>query len=108
MRSDGESRVGVAWLRIFAGGMLLLALAPMPWGYYTLLRVVVCGVSIYSAWEAKESRSAAWVGTWAIIAVLFNPVNPISLGRAVWAPVNVLVATLFFTWRGRSLDDRRA
>ena len=31
--------------------MLIIALAPLPYGYYTLLRIVVCGASAFLAWQ---------------------------------------------------------
>lgn len=69
--------------------MLLLALAPLPYGYYTMLRFVVCGIVSYLAWRHYELLG---LGPWTIglilTAILFNPIIPIHLPREVWAVID--------------------
>jgi Family of unknown function (DUF6804) len=75
--------------------MLFLALAPWPYGYYQLLRFVVCGVSAYVAFMAYTGQKiwAAWL--FAFIAVLFNPMTPIHLSRELWQAIDLICAILF-------------
>jgi hypothetical protein len=80
---------------IIAALMLLGALAPWPYGYYQLLRFVVCGVSVYVSFLAYN-----WHKLWAtylfgFIAVLFNPLIPIHLSRELWQPIDAVCAILF-------------
>jgi hypothetical protein len=80
---------------IIAAIMLLLALTSWPYGYYQLLRLVVCGVSVYVGFMAYN-----WQKMWATwlfgsIAVLFNPLIPILLSREIWQPINAACALLF-------------
>lgn len=82
-------------LCIVAALMLLGSLAPWPYGYYQLLRFVVCGVSVYVAFVAYN-----WQKLWAIwlfgfVAVLFNPLLPIHLSRELWQPIDVICAVVF-------------
>lgn len=75
--------------------MLFLALAPWSYGYYQLLRFVVCGVSAYVAFIAYT-----WQKMWAtclfgFIAVLFNPLIPIHLSCELWQPIDVSCGILF-------------
>ncbi len=79
--------------RLIALALLLLAFAPMPIGYYRLLRVGMCGLSAYFAFE---TRSNAWRWTWIAVAVVFNPFLPVYLGRGLWRAVDAaaLVATI--------------
>jgi len=73
--------------------MLLVALAPLPYGYYTLLRIVVGAATGYLAWShASRLRLDAWVFILGGIAVLFNPIIPIHLGREVWTFIDVAAA----------------
>lgn len=80
---------------IVAGAMLLGALGDWPYGYYQLLRFVVCGVSVYAAFMAYTWKKlwATWV--FGIIAVLFNPLAPIHLSRDLWQPIDFACALLF-------------
>jgi len=82
---------------IIAAIMLLLALAPWPYGYYQLLRLVVCGVSVYVAFTAYNWQKQKMWATWlfGFIAVLFNPLLPIHLSREIWQPIDVACGILF-------------
>jgi uncharacterized membrane protein YccC len=80
-----------------AGGastMLFLALAPWPYGYYQLLRFVVCGVSAYVAFMAYTGQKTWATYLFGLFAVLFNPLIPIHLSRELWRPIDVICATL--------------
>lgn len=79
---------------IIAAIMLLLALAPWPYGYYQLLRFVVCGVSVYVAFMAYTWKKiwATWL--FGFIALLFNPLIPIHLSQELWQPIDVICAIL--------------
>lgn len=75
--------------------MLLIAIAPLPYGYYQFLRWVICGIAVYIAVIAYR-WGKAW-GTWifSAIAVLFNPIFPIPLSREIWLPIDIIGSLLF-------------
>jgi hypothetical protein len=76
---------------------LVAALAPLPYGYYTFLRIIVCGAAIFLAWVSWENADQIihWTVFFALIAVLFNPLIPIYLSREMWAPIDLVVAAIF-------------
>ena len=80
---------------IIAAIMLFLALAPWPYGYYQLLRFVVCCVGAYIAYLAyiRQKIWATWL--FGFIAVLFNPLLPIYLSRELWQPIDIICGILF-------------
>ncbi len=70
---------------------LFLAVLPIwPYGFYTLLRLFVCGVCIYFICKLKlfPPLSAHKVPL-IIIAFLFNPLIPVYLIRTVWFPIDI-------------------
>src|SRR5690349_12159532 len=72
--------------------LLLLAVSTrLPYGFYTFLRIVVCGTAIWLAVEAYQLRKLplAWVVLGAL-AVLFNPLIPIYMRRAQWRSFDFL------------------
>ena len=76
---------------------LLLALAPWPYFYYQLLRVIVCGGGIFcgiALWNSSERGRALAIALF-ITALVFNPLIPVHLARAAWSIINVLSAALF-------------
>jgi hypothetical protein len=80
---------------IIAAIMLFLALASWPYGYYQLLRFVVCGVSVYVAFMAYNWHKmwATWL--FGFIAVLFNPLIPVHLSRELWQPIDGICGVIF-------------
>ena len=75
--------------------ILFLAILPMPYGYYTLLRLVVCGIAIYLTWFAKVINRQGWMWVMGFIALLFNPLMPIHLDKATWSLIDLVVAVVF-------------
>lgn len=80
--------------RILAAVLLILALDKHPYGYYTILRFIVCGVSGYGAYFAHEIKNKYWVWIFAIVAILFNPIRPIYLDRGTWQVIDIGVAAV--------------
>ena len=88
------------YLHLLVAVLLLLCLAPMPYGFYQLVRfvaMVILSVFAYIYWS-KESKPLAV--TFGALALLFQPFQKIALGREMWNIVDVLVASgliiLFF------------
>lgn len=77
--------------------LLLLALLPWPYGYYSFLRLGVCAVSAWLAYEQLKHDSAVsgWVVAFAGTALLYNPLVPIHLTREIWSVLNLASAGLF-------------
>ena len=69
-----------------------------PYAFYTLLRLVVCGCSIYLAVKANSTRNIAWTWIMSGMAVLFNPILPIRLHRSDWQIVDALAAVTLFVF----------
>lgn len=85
---------------LILAAMMLLCLAPMPYGYYMLVRfvaMVVFGVMAYRYYQTRKEK-LAW--TFGLLALLFQPFAKIALGRLIWNIVDVIVAigliVLFF------------
>jgi len=71
--------------------MLLWALYPgNPYGYYTLLRLVCCGIFAYLAVQAIILKMQGWTWVLGITAVVYNPIIPIHLTRGIWSVVNIV------------------
>lgn len=94
---------------IILAALMLLCLAPMPYGYYMLVRfvaTVVFGIMAYRYYQ-NQKMVATWV--FGILALLFQPIYKIALGRVVWNVVDVIVALLLIAlfimeWRNSKKD----
>src|SRR5271165_5979251 len=87
--------------------LLLAAFSEWPYGFYVLLRLVVCTVSVYWAVEMFKQRRVAWTWAFGANAVLFNPVFPIHMARSDWEVINLLDAVFLAAWAILSLYRER-
>ena len=72
--------------------MMLLCLAPMPYGYYQLVRVVAMIVFAIMAYQYYEKKKASLAITFGGLCLLFQPFIKVALGRTLWNVVDVIVA----------------
>jgi len=84
-------------LLLIAGLMLCLAVIPVwPYGYYTFLRLTVCGAAAYAAFKFKDNPSLnAHFIPLVTIAILFNPIIPVPLTRLIWLVIALAGAVYF-------------
>ena len=88
------SSPGIVVAKLIAAGMLFGALGHHPYSYYSLLRLVVCGVSVFAAIRASDSSKSGWTWPLAITAIVFNPIIPFHLTREIWAFIDIGAAVL--------------
>jgi hypothetical protein len=93
----------IAWL--IAALMLVFAAAEkQPGSFYTLLRWICCAVFAYSAIISLQLKRMLWLGIFAVLAVLFNPIFPLGLDRSLWIVVDwfaigAVVFAAFIFWK---------
>ena len=77
--------------------LLVGAILPWPYGYYELLRLAVCAVSAWIAYEQwrHDDAVSGWVVVFGGIAMLYNPLMPIHLTREIWSVLNLASASVF-------------
>ena len=74
--------------------LLLLCLAPMPYGYYQFVRFVSMVVFAVMAYRYYVKKQVEWAVVFGALALLFQPFVKISLGRTMWNIVDVVVAVM--------------
>lgn len=92
------------YIPLYLAAVLLLCVAPMPYGYYTLVRIlatVVFGIYAYKCYVAKK-EGMTWV--FVTLALLFQPFVKVGLGRTIWNIIDVVVAIglivlFFWEWK---------
>ena len=75
--------------------LMMAASINWPYGFYALLRLVVCLTSIFSASFAYKKKQKHWMYTMGFIALLFNPIIKIHLDKATWQLIDFVTATVF-------------
>lgn len=70
--------------------LLGLALIPtMPYGYYGVMRWIVCAALAYLAIQAHAAGSENWMWVWLVAAGVYNPIFKVAASRDVWTVVNL-------------------
>lgn len=73
---------------------LLLCLAPMPYGFYMLVRFFATVMFGLMAYRYHQEKKENLMITFGALAVLFQPLIKIPLGRTVWNVVDVVIAVV--------------
>jgi hypothetical protein len=91
-------------LTVIASIFLFIAFADsgqhtaLPYGYFTLMRFVVCSVVLHLAYLAyEENKKSLWVWAFGFTAVLFNPIFIIHLKRTQWVPLDIVAGCFLVT-----------
>ncbi len=91
-------------LYLVLAAILLLCLIPgMPYGYFTLVRLLATVAFSVMAYRYFMRRRSGMMWTLITLALLFQPFAKVGLGRTVWNVIDVVVAiglvVLFFVER---------
>lgn len=83
-----------------------IGLLPLPYGYYMLLRLFLCGVSLYFLTRPSGVRDTE---KWVLVGlvVLYNPLAPIELGsKLLWSLINIGTVVWFWMLSRRAVVRR--
>jgi len=87
---------------------LLLAILPFwPYGYFTMLRLIICVVGGYIAYQCYQREILEWQWAFIIIALLYNPIIPVGLPRGLWIIVNLITAGVLYFYKQRIIYAQR-
>lgn len=79
-------------IKLILAALLLLCLAPMPYGYYQFIRLASMIVFAIMAYQYLEREKMPLAITFGGLALLFQPFFKVALGRTMWNVVDVVVA----------------
>lgn len=93
----------IAVAAVVAAVLLLLALAPWPYGYYQFLRVAICGIGTLCGMHFIGQRETGRTIAIAMfgMAAIFNPFLPVHLNRELWSVFNIggVILFAFTAWK---------
>lgn len=94
-------------LKLPLAALLLLCLAPMPYGYYQIVRFVAMIAFAIMAYQYYDKNAMSLAITFGGLALLFQPFIKVALGRTMWNVVDVVVAVgLILLWiKERNNED---
>jgi hypothetical protein len=76
--------------------LLLIALLSLPYYYYQLMRWCICGCAAYLAYQHYKEKSSGFLTViFIVIAIVYNPIEPIHLFREAWIVINIITVVVF-------------
>lgn len=76
--------------------LLLIGLFSLPYFYYQLMRWAICGCAAYIAYQHYKEKGCDFLTvSFAAVAILYNPVEPIRLYREAWEVINIITVIVF-------------
>ena len=91
----------MTYIPFYLAVILLLCLAPMPYGYFTLVRFLATLVFGIYAYKYYQTKKVGLMWAFVTLALLFQPFAKVALGRAIWNVIDVVVAIgmiILFFW----------
>ena len=77
--------------------VLVIALFPLPIGYFTLSRLVVSACALYYAIQFHKRNNITYTWIYGFLVVLYNPIIPIYLyEKFIWIIVNLITIYIFY------------
>jgi hypothetical protein len=92
--------------QLILAALLLLCLAPMPYGYYQSVRLVSMVVFTVMAYQYYVKKQVEWAVVFGALALLFQPFVKIALGRTMWNIVDVVVAIVLIVLWYKDRDEK--
>lgn len=79
--------------------ILFLGILPMPYGYYTLLRIVACIVFVWASVISYERRHSNLTWIFVLFAIAFNPIIKIFLPKEIWMFLDAFAGIMLILFR---------
>ena len=86
--------------------LVVAASTKQEYGFYTILRWCVAGAYCFFAYQSYIKKHLGLVFYFVIVAILFNPLKKVWLGRDTWQIVDYVIAaittfTIVLDWVGK-------
>lgn len=74
--------------------LLIFCLADMPYGYYIFTRIIMTITAALLAYNYFDQNKKEIAYFWGAIAIMFQPIYKIPLGRELWKGVDIIIAII--------------
>ena len=73
--SHEQKEYRITFSKIAMWGLLIAVIPIFPYVFYQLLKLVVCGAAVFSAYLYSKEQKKNWMWIMIVVAVIFNPIN---------------------------------
>jgi hypothetical protein len=97
-----QSNYRILFSKIAAIALLIAVVPIWPYFFYQFLKIAVFGAAVFSVYLYHKEKDIKWMIVMIIVAIIFNPINPLYFGHFLWSIADSIVAFLFFKSPKRS------
>ena len=77
--------------------ILVFGFLPLPYGYYTLSRIIVCFCAAILAYKLKLEKNVLISWVFIFLVILYNPIIPIHFyNKNIWILINIPTILMFY------------
>ena len=87
-----KNLTSLQWASLALALLLLLCLFPLPYGFYTVVRLAVAVIAFCWAYRFYNAGNVPLAITAIAVAILFQPLLKVILDRVTWNILDVLLA----------------
>ncbi len=96
MITKEQTEYRILFSKIAAIALLIAVIPIWPYFFYQALKLVVFGAAAFSVYLYHKEKNRNWMLIMIVIAIAFNPINPLYFGHFLWSIVDLIAAVLFF------------
>lgn len=87
---------------------LIIGILGMPYGYYFLLRTLICLTAVkYLLMQYEKGENGDFLFFILGLAIIYNPIFPMPLGKTIWTIVNIItIATFVYLLNKGDLNEK--
>lgn len=89
------------------GVSTLLGALNLPIGYYTFLRVLVTLGALWILYNTNDNKIEGWDFFFIISAIIFNPVMPVYLNKALWIIIDIITGGGYLLFGAKFNNHRK-
>lgn len=96
MITSEQSNYRILFSKIVTIALLIAVIPIWPYFFYQFLKLAVFGAAAFSVYLYNKEKNTKWMIIMIVIAIIFNPFNPLYFGHFLWSIVDLIVSFLFF------------
>ena len=85
----------------FCAAILFIGVLPLPYIFYMFLRLIITIAAFYFAFKVVPRDSNDFF-ILIVIGILFNPLIPVFLFKALWIPIDIITGIYFLNLSKKS------
>jgi len=96
MISPEQANYRILFSKIASIALLIAVIPIWPYFFYQFLKLAVFGAAAHSVYLYHKEKNTQWMVIMIVIAIIFNPINPLYFGHFLWSIMDIIVSLLFF------------